>query len=83
MRLMPGDELQLRLVVNGKEEWKGMGHVTKMPSSESPSPLFLSPISLPFLSLSLILPLPFYILGTVHVHVFPCVVMVQVTMTRR
>jgi regulator of nonsense transcripts 1 len=32
MRLMPGDELQLRLVVNGREEWKGMGHVTKMPS---------------------------------------------------
>ena len=26
---MPGDELQLRL---GKEVWKGMGHVTKMPS---------------------------------------------------
>ena len=32
MRLMPGDELQLRLVVSGREEWKGMGHVTKMPS---------------------------------------------------
>jgi hypothetical protein len=32
MRLMPGDELQLRLVVNGREEWKAMGHVTKMPS---------------------------------------------------
>ena len=38
MRLMPGDELQLKLVVSRRDDWKGMGHVTKMPSG-TPSPL--------------------------------------------
>ena len=34
MRLMQGDELRLRYVGRAREPWSGIGHVTKVPTSE-------------------------------------------------
>lgn len=34
MRLMQGDELRLRYVGRAHEQWSGIGHVTKVPTSK-------------------------------------------------
>ena len=87
---MPGDELQLRLVVNGREEWKAMGHVTKMPSGTCYQCLHISCV--------ITLPIPYIvakyfrsilyrnrivttILFTAHLPTKPCLVVSIATQT--